>query len=92
MKIIWDEPKRLANLLKHGFDFQDIHEFDWASAVVQQGKPNQAGNARLKAIGLFRDGKAIVIFASYGREAISIVSFRPANKKERKTFDEQTQN
>ena len=26
MKIVWDEPKRLANLEKHGLDFADLTE------------------------------------------------------------------
>jgi uncharacterized DUF497 family protein len=26
MKIVWDEPKRLANLARHGMDFADLDE------------------------------------------------------------------
>jgi uncharacterized protein len=26
MKIVWDEPKRFANLDKHGLDFADLNE------------------------------------------------------------------
>jgi uncharacterized protein len=26
MKIVWDEPKRLANLSKHELDFADLNE------------------------------------------------------------------
>jgi uncharacterized DUF497 family protein len=26
MKIVWDEPNRLANLDKHGLDFADLNE------------------------------------------------------------------
>jgi uncharacterized DUF497 family protein len=26
VKIVWDEPKRLANLEKHGLDFADLDE------------------------------------------------------------------
>lgn len=26
MKIIWDKPKRIANLDKHGMDFADLNE------------------------------------------------------------------
>ena len=28
MKIVWDEPKRLANLDKHGLDFADLNEIE----------------------------------------------------------------
>ncbi len=36
MKIIWDEPKRLANIEKHGFDFADIDGFDWENAIIEK--------------------------------------------------------
>ncbi len=77
MKIIWDEPKRLANLDKHGFDFADVVYFDWSTALVDATHSN-----RVKAIGYFEDGTAVVIYAMRGAEAISIVSFRPASAKE----------
>lgn len=84
MKIVWDEPKRRANLEKHGFDFADISDLDWASAIIEDGKPDASGGRRLKAIGYFRDGTAAVIFATLGTEAISIISFRPASDRERR--------
>jgi uncharacterized protein len=36
MRIVWDEPKRLANLAKHGLDFQELdHGFDFAEAIIR---------------------------------------------------------
>ena len=34
MKIVWDEPKRLANLDKHGLDFADLNETFFDDALV----------------------------------------------------------
>jgi uncharacterized DUF497 family protein len=31
MKILWDEPKRLANIKKHGLDFADLNEHSSAT-------------------------------------------------------------
>lgn len=84
MKIVWDEPKRQANLQKHRLDFTDIGEFDWANAVVEDARPDASGRRRLKALGYFRDGTAAVIFVTLGREAVSIISFRPASDRERR--------
>jgi len=84
MKIVWDEPKRQANLQKHRLDFADIGEFDWANAVVEDARPDASGRRRLKALGYFRDGTATVIFMTLGREAVSIISFRPASDRERR--------
>jgi len=84
MKIVWDEPKRRANLEKHGFDFVDVSELDWENTVGEDGRPDVDGRRRLKAIGYLRGGTAAVVFAILGSEAISIVSFRAASDKERR--------
>ena len=48
MKIIWDEPKRLSNLAKHGLDFADIEDgFDFDGAIVLPAKPSRTGLARV---------------------------------------------
>ncbi len=78
MKIVWDEPKRQANIAKHGMDFADVVFFGWETALIAKSHSN-----RMKAIGYFEDGAAVVIYAELGTEAISIISFRPANPKER---------
>ncbi|WP_412057383.1 BrnT family toxin [Bartonella sp. DGB2] len=83
MKIIWDEPKRLSNLDKHGLDFSDVIYFDWKNAFISDTYSN-----RLKAIGRFANGTMVVVFALLGTEAISVISFRPANEKERKVFND----
>ena len=84
MKFVWDEPKRQANLAKHGLDFADIGDLDWSRAVVVEVKTDAYGKRRLKAIGTFRDGTAAVIFSLFGQEAISVISFRRASEKERR--------
>lgn len=84
MKIVWDEPKRQANLHKHRLDFADVGEFDWANALIEDARPDISGRRRLKALGYFRDGTAAVIFAILGQEAVSITSFRPASDRERR--------
>ncbi|WBO22100.1 BrnT family toxin [Sphingomonas abietis] len=78
MIIVWDEPKREANLAKHGIDFADIGESFFASAIV---RPSRAG--RFAAFGEL-NGKIAVIFLALGTEGISIISARPASRKERR--------
>ena len=34
MKIVWDEPKRLANLARHRMDFADLDEAFFEGAVI----------------------------------------------------------
>ena len=77
MRIIWDEPKRLANMAKHGIDFADIDEGFFASSMVIPAK-----DGRHAAIGRL-DRIILVIFVRLGSEAVSIVSARPASRRER---------
>ena len=76
--IIWDEPKRLSNLAKHGLDFADLDEDFFLSAVIV---PTYGG--RQMAIGRLSDGTIAVVFAILGLEGVSVVSMRPASRKER---------
>lgn len=81
MMIVWDEPKREANLAKHGIDFAAISEDFFAGALIGDAK-----NGRYFAIGNL-DGVIVVIFATLGTEGISIISARPASRKERKLLE-----
>ena len=77
MNIVWDEPKRLANLEKHGIDFADIPLEFFETALIGKAK-----GGRWFALGRF-EMAIVVIFVVLGREGISIVSARPASRKER---------
>jgi len=80
MIIVWDEPKRQQNLAKHGLDFADLDlEFFLAARV------RPVRHRRTMAVGEF-DGQIViaVIFDPLGSEAISLISMRPASRKERR--------
>jgi uncharacterized protein len=79
VRIVWDEFKRDINLARHGLDFADLYPDFFAKAYVA---PSYEG--RFVAIGRFRRSKVIaVVFVALGREAISVISMRPASRKER---------
>ncbi len=82
MKIVWDEPKRLANIAKHRLDFAALTEDFFANALVLSAK-----SGRYRAIGVDANGVISVVFAVLGLEGISVISMRPASKKERKLFN-----
>ena len=76
--IVWDEPKRQANLARHGLDFADLDEWLFLDAVTVPAKEN-----RYMAIGRMNDGTIAVVFAVLGTEGVSVISMRPASRKER---------
>lgn len=80
----WDEYKRRRNYTKHGLDFADVANFDWETAVITLSPRGE--QRRFKAVGYYRDGTAVVVFATLGTEAVSVISFRPAHANERKVL------
>jgi len=83
MKIPWDEPKRLANLDKHGLDFADLNETFFDNALVLPSY-----NKRWRGIGKNIRGVVVVVFVTLGKEAVSVISMRPASRYERKLYAE----
>ena len=80
MILIWDEPKRETNLRAHKLDFRDARDrFDFTTALIT---PSYRG--RFVAIGPL-DGRVVtVVFKPLGSEGISLISLRPASRKERR--------
>lgn len=81
MKIVWDEPKRHWTLENRGFDFDDLTIEFFEKAVVFGAR-----DGRVKAVGDLRGLTMAVIFKPLGSEAISIISMRKANRKERNVY------
>ncbi len=78
IEIVWDEPKRKINLVRHQLDFADLDEWFFLDAVTVPAK-----EGRYMAIGRLNDGIIAVVFSILGTEGLSIVSMRPASRKER---------
>ncbi|EKF58099.1 hypothetical protein QWE_15893 [Agrobacterium albertimagni AOL15] len=81
MIIVWDEPKRLANIDKHGLDFSDLSLEFFQRALIRPAK-----RGRLQAVGRLADGTVAVIFVRLGTEGLSVISMRPANAAERRAL------
>ncbi len=62
MRIVWDEPKRIANLANHYMDFAELDEAFFEASVVGPAKHN-----RLIAVGWFGSNVLAVIFVPLGR-------------------------
>ena len=79
MLITFDETKRQTNLIKHGLDFADLTLQFFEAAVVFE-----AAQDRFKALGEFAGELVVaVVFKPLGTEALTIISMRPASRKER---------
>ena len=83
MEFEWDDAKRQINLAKHGLDFADVEKLDWANAVIIPDLRRDYGEDRFQAFSLLEERLLQVTFTRRGL-AFRLVSFRPANRKERR--------
>lgn len=82
----WDEAKRAANLAKHGLDFADADTV-LESPYVLIVESRRKGEARQQALAYVFEVLAVlsVVFVP-GEKRCRIVSFRPAERKEREIY------
>jgi hypothetical protein len=88
MEFDWDEPKRVANLEKHGLDFADVATLAWETARVLVDDRRDYGEVRYRAVGLYKGRPHFVAFAIRG-EKIRLISFRRANDKEVRLYGQE---
>ncbi|WP_456685736.1 BrnT family toxin [Bradyrhizobium sp. P5_C11_2] len=88
MAATWDEPKRLANLAKHGLDFADFDScFHGETALILPNRPSRTGRRRYLLIGEWNGERVVAVIASpLGIEALSLVSLRYADPEERESY------
>lgn len=84
MKTVWGEPKRRANIAKHGYDFADFDAcFDGETAMILPTRPSRTGRRRFILVGDWNGERVVAVVVSpLGTEALSLVSLRTASPKE----------
>lgn len=87
---MWDEPKRLANLEKHGIDFASFEGgFGWGRFLAVPAKVSRTGRARFRLTGhLTGQGVVVAIVSPLGAQALSLVSRRLAGEQERQAYEQ----
>ncbi len=74
---------------KRGLDFAEVARLDWGRAVIipdtrrDYGEPREVAMAEL-------DGRLMVVACTVREGAMRVISFRKANRRERKVFDDFT--
>ena len=82
----WDPAKAAANLAKHGVSFESAEAFDWKAALVEEDKRHHYGERRFYALAEMNGRIYAMIFTRRG-QAVRIISFRKANDRERRRYE-----
>jgi uncharacterized DUF497 family protein len=85
MRFIWHEPKRQANLKKHGMDFPDAERVFAGPTFTFEDDREDYGEQRWVTLGLLRE-KVVVIVHTETEEEIRVISMREADKDEQLLF------
>jgi uncharacterized protein len=85
MRFIWDEPKRQANLNKHGVDFTDAERVFAGPTFTFEDDREDYGEQRWVTLGLL-GVKVVVIVHTETAEEIRVISMREADKDEQLLF------
>ena len=93
MRFEWDEAKRQQNLRPepdgHGLDFADArNRFDFDTAEIGPSYSGKGGAPRFLVIGYLDGRLCALVMSPLGTEAMSIISLRPASRKEKRAYDE----
>ena len=86
MRFTWHEPKRRANIRKHGIDFVDATEIFADATVEQQDDREEYGEVRIVAIGKLRGVLVTVIYADRDEDERRIISAWESTPYEKRTY------
>lgn len=92
MNFEWDENKRVLNLEKHAVDFIDAYELWLSPMAVFEDQRYDYGENRFVALGLLRNRVVVCVYAIKKNETVRIISFRKANNREIKYYEQAIKN
>jgi len=85
VKIVWDEPKRRANLRKHGFDFADAERVFAGITYTIEDHRFEYGERRFVTFGMLQDTVVVMAHAETPT-AVRMISMRKATRNEQILF------
>ena len=89
MRFEWDEQKRIENLKKHGFDFDDAHLIFENETVTERDDRFDYSEERFYTFGILR-GLVVVLSHTETDEVVRVISLRRAEKYEEQIYFTQT--
>lgn len=90
MEISFDPAKDARNVAERGLSFGRAVEFDFESALYSVDNRRDYGEVRLQALGYLAGRLHMLVFVELAH-GIRVVSFRKANKREVKRYEQAAQ-
>ncbi len=91
MRFSYDPNKNRRNIELRGLNFDRVAELDWDNAWIYEDARNEYNEIRFIAYGMLDKRLHFVCFTET-KDGIRIISFRKANNKEVKRYEQETLN
>lgn len=89
-ELSFDPAKNERNIEERGLSFAQVADFDFASALFWRDIRKRYPETRMVALGLF-DGRVHSLVFAETSDGIRVISFRKANSREVKRYEQETQ-
>ena len=90
MKISYDPKKNARNIAERRLNFERAADFEWETASIAEDDRKNYPERRFVAVG-YLDGRLHVLCFTPATDGIRVISFRLANKRETRRYEEATQ-
>jgi hypothetical protein len=89
MLLEFDAAKNETNIRNRGLSFELVEGFDFEAAIIWQDARKAYPEVRFSALGLL-DGRVYSLVFTDAEKGIRVISFRKANKREVKRYEQET--
>lgn len=90
MDITYDPAKCAANIEQRGLSFERVADFDFQTATFTVDDRRDYGETRFRSFG-FLEGRLYALVFVETTTGIRVISFRKANKREVRQYEQATQ-
>jgi uncharacterized DUF497 family protein len=88
MKITYDLEKNAKNVLERGLPFNLVAHFNWNTATFREDQRKNYLEQRIVAVGYLENRLHVLCFSETDL-GIRVISFRKANKREEKSYEQE---
>jgi uncharacterized DUF497 family protein len=90
MEITFDPAKNARNIELRGLSFERAADFDFQTAVFAVDHRHDYGETRYRGLG-FMEGRLYALVFAETPKGLRVISFRKANKREARRYEQATQ-
>jgi uncharacterized protein len=88
MRLTFDPAKNARNIAERGLSFERVAELDWETAVSQEDTRKDYGETRIQVLAFLGNRLHAAVITVRG-DALHVISFRKANRKEVKWYEQE---